>query len=1133
MSDLYPRIESWVDLVKLEHEVLDFWGEHGVFDRLRAQNAGGEPWSFLDGPITANNPMGVHHAWGRTLKDLYCRYWAMNGRLLRHQNGFDCQGLWVEVEVEKELGFATKRDIAEFGIDKFVRACKERVLTFAARQTEQSVRLGYWMDWDDPKVLLELRDALQKGVPELTVTATSGREVTGSPEQIVSRLGTPELGGSYFTFSSENNYTIWAFLKKCHDEKHLYRGTDVMPWCSRCGTGLSQMEVAEGRKIVEHVAPFVRFPLRGREKEALLVWTTTPWTLTSNVAAAVNPTLDYVKVRHQGWILYLGKAAYEKARERNLEAASEKKTAKLPRLEQLLKGSGEVELLGTLKGSELVGLMYDGPFDHLPAQQIPGGLTPAGGNGTTNRAVDCHRVLAWDMVTEGEGTGIVHIAPGCGAEDAELGRTEGLVALAPLSELGEYVPGFGEYSGRQVSTVSEDILADLKARGLLVNKERYPHVYPHCWRCKEELVFRLVEEWFIDMGWRERIQATVPKIEWIPADGEAREMDWLRNMGDWMISKKRFWGLALPIWVCRDCKAFDVVGSEAELKQRAIAGWDTFAGHTPHRPYVDAVQLRCACGGTMDRIPDVGNPWLDAGIVPYSTLSYTTDRDYWNRWFPAELVTECFPGQFRNWFYAMLSMSAMMEGRPPFKTLLGHGLVRDENGQEMHKSKGNAIWFDDAAEQFGADSMRWLYARQDPVQNLNFGPTLLRDVRGGFLNQLWNVQAFFVNYARLEGYVPERTGVPFAERPDFDRWILSELQDTIAACREAIESHTHQDAAKAIEAFVESLSNWYVRHNRRRFRRGAKDSRSAFETLEACLTTVVGLLAPILPFTAEKLYQNIVRGAHPDAPISVHLTPYPQVSTDARDPALTAEMRALVRITTLALSARESAKLKVRQPLQSLVVGPANAVEQGAVLRFAAMLREDLNVKSVEVREPKTASALNYVVKPDFKALGPKLGDRMGAVVRVIGTDTARILAELRRGAESVTVEVDGDPVALVRGDFLLQPVQPAGQSIAEDRGTWCALSTVITRDLELEGLMRDLLRRLQAMRKELGLEIVDRVALTWDSDNADLVEVMTTWGPTLREDVMADRLEREPGLEAPVIELGGQALRLRMVRVG
>ena len=715
----------------------------------------------------------------------------MNGRDLRYQNGFDCQGLWVEVEVEKALGFDDRNDVEEYGLDAFVRRCKERVLTFAARQTEQSIRLGYWCDWDDPDTLRTLAKALHEDQDEVTVTVASGKTVTDAPERIVGKLGSPEYGGSYFTFSDENNYTIWSFLKKCHDEGFLYRGTDVMPWCCRCGTGLSQMEVAEGRKITSHTSVFVRFPIRGRKNEALLVWTTTPWTLTSNVAAAVNPEMTYLKVRHGDWTLYLGKENFERDRVQDLEAAGQKETHKLQALHATLKGSAETEILGELKGEELVGLAFDGPFDHLEAASLPGGVDPYEQRPGDDTAVGSHRVIPWDQVSGAEGTGIVHIAPGCGAEDGALGREHQLPVIAPLAQDGRYIEGFGEFTGRHVLEVADDIVQDLRERGLLVAKESYPHVYPHCWRCKEELVFRLVDEWFIDMQWRDRIQKVVPGVDWIPEDGEARELDWLKNMGDWMISKKRFWGLALPIWTCGDCGHFDVIGSREELQERAVEGWEAFDGHTPHRPWVDGVKIRCPkCDGVATRIKDVGNPWLDAGIVSFSTLRFNTDPEYWETWFPADFVVESFPGQFRNWFYALLAMSAMMSGRAPFKRLLGHATVLDARGHEMHKSTGNSIAFDEAAEVMGAEVMRYMYATKNPTQNLLF-PDLEEHGDGGARTQtevrrklltLWNCYSFFVTYAHVDDWTPaQRVGAD--ARSDLDRWILSRLERLKQAAR--------------------------------------------------------------------------------------------------------------------------------------------------------------------------------------------------------------------------------------------------------------------------------------------------------------------------------------------------------------
>src|SRR5262245_49734514 len=769
----FEKVETQIDFPAQERAILQLWQNTDAFEKLRAKNRGKPTWSFLDGPITANNPMGVHHAWGRTYKDVYQRYFAMTGHELRYQNGFDCQGLWVEVEVEKELGLKSKRDIENLvsgdrfaSIDRFLQLCKQRVDKFARVQTEQSIRLGYWMDWD--------RD--------------------GDWDK------PPDQRRSYFTMSDENNYTIWNFLKKCHKRGLVYRGYDSMPWCPRCSVGLSQMEMAEGYQRVAHRAVFVRFPLRGRPGENLLIWTTTPWTLSSNVAAAVNPNLTYVKVQHRDQIYYLAKGALTAHR---LEEEFKRKewvegVPKLKTLEQIFKERGGFEVVGEVKGADMIGWTYDGPFDELPAQQHPAGYPePIAGVATklgwtsSKPARDVHRVIAWKDVGETEGTGIVHIAPGCGKEDFELGKEhEHLPPIAPLNEEGVFLPGFGFLEGQSAldHATTDAILANLKEKGLLLEVEKYPHSYPHCWRCKTELLFRLVDEWFISMSWRDEIMRVVETANFLPEsiNGKARELDWLRNMGDWMISKKRFWGLALPIWVDEATDDFEVIGSRQELKERAVEGWQDFEGHSPHRPWVDKVKIRNPkTGNLMSRIPDVGNPWLDAGIVPFSTMGYNKDRSYWEKWFPADFIPESFPGQFRNWFYAILAMSTMMEERAPFKVLLGHGLVRDQKGEEMHKTAGNAIPFDGAVDRgyrlfherepklslqaqahrdlpedwlppgslreetivlenkptlvvsagyppMGADEMRWLYCRHNPALNINFGPEPAEELRSRF-----------------------------------------------------------------------------------------------------------------------------------------------------------------------------------------------------------------------------------------------------------------------------------------------------------------------------------------------------------------------------------------------------------------
>ena len=708
----FKEVPGTVDFVAQEHEVLAFWQESNAFDKLRELRKGHPPWSFVDGPITANNPMGVHHGWGRTYKDLFHRFWAMRGRETRYQNGFDCQGLWVEVEVEKSEGFESKKDIEAYGLDRFVLKCKERVLRQAAVQTQQSVRLGYWMDWNSPERLVWLADKLIEDPSQIVTVEGPKGPVTDSVEQIVGRLGMPELGGSYFTFSNENNFMIWTFLKRCWERGWLYRGADVMPWCPRCATGISQHEiVTDGYAELTHRSVTLRFPLCGRENESLLVWTTTPWTLSSNVAAAVGSKLTYVKVRQGDEVLYLSKGTL-----------------------QMLEGP--FEIVSELTGEDMEGWTYDGPFDDLEAAQLPGGYTEIEEAASKSELSpeQAHRVILWDEVGEAEGTGIVHVAPGCGAEDYQLGHEHQLPLMAPLDEEGHFVRKFGWLTGMHVSDVAQPIFDALAEKGRLYHVRDYAHRYPICWRCKTELVFRLVDEWFISMDeLRYQMMDITKQIRWIPAFGMERELDWLRNMHDWMISKKRYWGLALPFWICEDCGHHEVIGDDVELEERAIEGWETFEGHTPHRPFIDAIVIACSkCGSRSQRVPDVGNPWLDAGIVSFSTLCYRTDRAYWEHWYPANWISESFPGQFRNWFYSLLAMATVLDNTPPFLENFSYATLLAEDGSAMHKSSGNMIEFNEAADHMGVDVMRWLYCAHKPETNLLFGYGRADEVRRQF-----------------------------------------------------------------------------------------------------------------------------------------------------------------------------------------------------------------------------------------------------------------------------------------------------------------------------------------------------------------------------------------------------------------
>jgi isoleucyl-tRNA synthetase len=1073
---MFRPVTSKPDFVAQEHELLATWRDRRTFARLRAQNAGGPRWSFLDGPITANNPMGVHHAWGRAYKDLYQRFHAMLGEDQRYQNGFDCQGLWVEVNVERDLGFTSKRDIEAYGIDRFVTLCKQRVLTYAARQTEQSIRLGMWMDWNDPDELRRLHDLL--ATDPATVTTIEGPEgpVTDSVEMLVGRLGMPEVGGSYFTFSNENNDLIWGFLAECHRRGWLYKGHDTMPWCARCGTGLSQTEVNEGYQDKDDPGLTVRFPLVDRPGESLLVWTTTPWTLTSNVAAAVGEDLRYVRVRQGDTVSWLGKGT--------LKAA--------------LTGPFTVE--EEVAGADLVGWRYEGPFDDLPA--VRGAFAEAGYE---------HRVVAWAEVGEDEGTGIVHIAPGCGAEDFQLGKLLDLPVIAPLDESGIVLDGFGSLSGRDVRDVTDPIIEHLRATDRFYRLETIHHRYPHCWRCGTPLVFRLVDEWYISMGpvydqprasltpaqvdasLRYQIMEVVDGIRWIPEFGYERELDWLRNMGDWMISKKRYWGLALPIYDCEACGAVEVIGGRDELRARAVSGWERFEGHTPHRPWVDEVAIVCpSCGQPVERIRDVGNPWLDAGIVPFSTLHFREDPEYWAKWFPADFITESFPGQFRNWFYSMLAMSTVLRREPPFLTIFGYALVFAEDGRQMHKSWGNAIDFDEAAERMGVDVMRWMFAKARPEENIPFGWHAADEARRELI-VLWNVYAFFVTYARFAEWTPGVTAPPVAERPVLDRWILSRAAGTAAVVEERLRDVDAVGATRALSSYMDGLSTWYLRLSRRRFSRAedTADRAAAFATLHAALVATTRMLAPILPFMADAMYANLVPTVTPDAPDSVHLTRWPTAELAGhRDPALEGSMELAQRAVELARTLRSANRLRTRQPLAHAWLAVPDRGD-GLDASLIDLIASEINVKVVE-----PIADGSDLVERRVKVLLPVVGKRLGPAIPAV-------MAAAREGAfdvhEDGSVTLAG--VTLAPDEVELQATPRAGTAVAEHDGLVMVLDTALTPELRAEGDARELGRAIQDLRRDAELALDDRIDLWLDG----IPEAVRAHLPPVLADTLAE----------------------------
>ncbi len=873
-KNYFEPVDTKVNFTELEKKRLGRWYKDGIVDKYLHKNDSSDKYfSFIDGPITANNPMGVHHAWGRTYKDLWQRYKNMQGYRQRFQNGFDCQGLWVEVEVEKELGFKSKKDIEKYGVAKFVEKCKERVEKYAAIQTEQTRRLGNFMDWDH----------------------------------------------SYFTMSGENNYMIWHFLKVCADNGWIYKGRDSVPWCPRCETAISQHEMlTEDYKELVHKAIYFELPVEGHDDEYLLVWTTTPWTIPANIAVAVDEKLDYSLVEGTtGDKFWLAKE----------------------RVEAVFGKDGKT--LKTVKGKELVGFKYKGPFDYLPAVK------------EVSSEKLFHTVIATDErimpITTSEGTGIVHTAVSAGAEDFRLGQKLGLPMIPVIADNADYLDGLGFLSGQNAKKHPEIIIDYLEERekngeNWIFKIENYKHRYPACWRCKTELVWKVADEWYIAMDkgkptLREKMMKVAKKIKWIPEFGLDRELDWLANMHDWLISKpNRYWGLALPIYECKKCGHFEVIGSKEELREKAIEGWEKFDGHTPHKPWIDEVKIKCSkCGELVGRLPDVGNVWLDAGIVPFSTIKennqgeplYSKDRKQWQKWFPADFITESFPGQFKNWFYSLIAASTVLENDNPFKTVLGFATLLAEDGRPMHKSWGNAIEFNEGADKIGADVMRWMYARQSPTENMLFGYKLGDEVRRQFHLKLWNVYNFFVLNANLKNWSPENKTT---SSHDLDKWILARLQKTINYVTTLLDEFDAASSAANIEIFVDDLSNWYVRRSRDRI------NDDFLSTLHETLTSLCRLIAPFMPYLSDEMYINLTKQS------SVHLEEWPR---DGKfDELLIEKMKIIRESAEIAHSMRKELKIPVRQPLQTLILkkGDKAGIADEGLLKI---LREEVNAKQI------------------------------------------------------------------------------------------------------------------------------------------------------------------------------------------
>ncbi|HUF15281.1 MAG TPA: isoleucine--tRNA ligase [Acidimicrobiia bacterium] len=1027
-TEFFTPVEPRPDHDGLERRILEWWEERSVFARLREKNAGGEPFSFIDGPVTANKTLGIHTAWGRTLKDVIQRYKAALGHDLRYQNGWDCQGLWIEVGVEKELGLNSKKEIEAFGLEEFARRCREKVAWSVEELRRGSRRLGMWMDWDN----------------------------------------------DYLTFSDNNIEYIWRFLKILDDRHWLYLGHRSTEWCPRCGTSISQHELTQSGVYQEKADPSlsVRLPLIDRPGEGLVIWTTTPWTLPANVSAAVHPDYRYGRRPNGDWV------AIERFPDDEFEE--------------------------TKPGSELVGWAYHAPFEDLEA-----------GAGVE------HRVIPWDEVTLDQGTGVVHIAPGAGSEDFELAGAHDLPVLTPVDGAGRFYPDYGWLAGMSTEEARQPIIDALENKGILVESGEYVHSYPHCWRCDTPLIFRVADDWYISVDEiRQPLRDANASVAWTPAYMGKLMDDWLNNMGDWNISRRRYYGLPLPIYIC-DCGEVTVIGSKTELAARATAGMEQL--EELRRPWIDRVTIRCEqCGDeSVTRVEEVGDVWLDAGIVPFSTLGWQNpewvpggnatgaargltgadlpDHAYWEKWFPAHWVSE-MREQVRLWFYSQLFMSVALVGEAPFRTVLGYEKMLAEDRREMHGSWGNLIGAEEAFERMGADVMRWMYCAHPPDRNLLFGYEGAYEVRRRLLT-LWNSARFLIDYGNIEGFVPNYDdldgGPDDLELTTTDRWLLARVGQVVSEAQASLDRLRTDDLVTAFEKYLDDLSNWYIRRSRRRF---YHYDEAAFRTLWVGVVTSLRVIAPVMPFLTEHLWTVLVSGPCDDAPESVHLAGWPSPPAEVDD-RLLAEIAAVRRVVEAGRRARMEANIKLRQPLRGVIVRGADLAAA-----HASEIREELRVKEISFDEDTT---VEVTVKPNFPVAGPRLGPKIKEVSAALARGEFEDLDDGGVFAAGETLSAD----EVQRTERVVLD----GWVVAHDGNVSVAIDPILDDDLLLEGRALELIRRLNEQRKQEGLALTNRIRLRLPAGDADLVESHGEW---IAAEVLATSIEVDESLDIPSLSV-------------
>ena len=1022
---MYSKVNTDMNFVEREKEVEQFWKEDNTFKKSMEQREGCPTYTFYDGPPTANGKPHIGHVLTRVIKDMIPRYRTMKGYYVPRKAGWDTHGLPVELEVEKLLGLDGKEQIEQYGLDPFITKCKESVWKYKGMWEDFSGTVGFWADMDNP----------------------------------------------YVTYDDNFIESEWWALKTIWDKGLLYKGFKIVPYCPRCGTPLSSHEVAQGYKDVKERSAVVRFKVKD-EDAYILAWTTTPWTLPSNVALCVNPNEEYAKVKAaDGYVYYMASALLDTV------------------LGKLAKdGEAAYEVLETYKGKDLEGKEYEALYQcaaDLAAKQHKKG----------------HYVVCDTYVTLTDGTGVVHIAPAFGEDDAQVGRKYDLPFVQFVDEKGDMTKET-PFAGLFVKKADPEVLKDLDAKGLLFDAPKFEHSYPHCWRCDTPLIYYARESWFIKMtAVRDDLVRNNETVNWIPQSiGKGRFGNWLENIQDWGVSRNRYWGTPLNVWQCEDCGHQEAIGSREQLKE--LSGNEKALTVELHRPYIDEITCTCPkCGKTMKRVPEVIDCWFDSGAMPFAQHHYPFEnKDLFEQQFPAQFISEAVD-QTRGWFYSLMAESTLLFNKSPYENVIVLGHVQDENGQKMSKSKGNAVDPFDALQTYGADAIRWyFYINSAPWLPNRFHGKAVQEGQRKFMGTLWNTYAFFVLYANIDNFDATKYTLDKKSLTVMDRWILSKLNSTVGAVDDNLANYRIPEAAKALQEFVDDLSNWYVRRSRERFwaKGMEQDKINAYMTLYTALVTICKAAAPMIPFMTEEIYRNLVCSIDKTAPESIHLCDFPTVDAEMIDKDLEASMEEVLDIVVMGRAARNTANIKNRQPIGTMYV----RAERPLDAMFQEVVADELNVKNVEFKED-LSDFTSYTFKPQLKTVGPKYGKLLNGIRAHLAEINGREAMKELDNSGSLSFDIDGQKVVLSKEDLLIDTAQMEGYVTEEDSTVTVVLDTNLSEELIEEGFVREIISKIQTMRKEAGFEVMDKIVV-YSMGNQKIEGYMKEYREEILSDVMA-----------------------------